>query len=99
MNANIEDEKDKGLQGVYELAEAKWLNRQRYGDYKYTKVDVEILDKLLKGEIKSLAMLLDLSDSQLIKNNYDKSILKYTVLYYSLKNEKTDQILYRCYFY
>ena len=91
MNANIEDEKDKGLRGVYELAEAKWLNRKRYGDYQYTEVSLKILHKLLNGKIKTLKELKKESENQLIENNYNKAIFIYTALHYTKIDEKTDK--------
>nr|WP_294932609.1 hypothetical protein [uncultured Flavobacterium sp.] len=90
---SVEEAKDKGLKGIYHLAEAKWFNRQKYGDYKYTLIDLEILDKLLRGEIETLKKLTNLYESQLIKNNYDNSMFRFTVLHYTIKVEESDEIL------
>lgn len=87
---DVEKAKDKGLEGIYELAKGKLFNEEKYGNYEYSIIDTEILAKLLKGNINSLKALTDLQESQLIKNNYDKSLFVFTVLYYTIKEKDND---------
>jgi hypothetical protein len=87
---DVEKAKDKGIQGIYDLASSENFNRDRYGDYKVILINTEILSKLLKGEIKDSKKLTDLFEFEFIKNNYDKSLFVYTVLYYSIKDYDTD---------
>jgi hypothetical protein len=82
----VEEAKDGGLNGVYKLTDSDWFNKDKFGDYQYTLINGEILNKLLKGEIKTLKRLNDLYEDQLIKNNYNKSLFEYTILHYSIKN-------------
>jgi len=89
----VEEAKDRGLNGVYDLAEAKWFNEEKYGSYRYIRVDLEILDRLLKGTIKSLKELSNLVDEKNMKNNYDDSLFIYTVLYYKKKQEEVDKFI------
>ena len=93
INSNIEDKKDKGLEGVYELSNDKWLNRQRFGDYQYTEISLEILDKLLKGNIITIEELKKQSEKQLIENNYNKSIFIFTALHYTKIDEEADSVI------
>ncbi|KAF2340210.1 hypothetical protein [Flavobacterium tistrianum] len=86
----VEEAKDRGLNGIYELADAKWFKKEKYGNYQYTLINQQILDKLLKGEIKTIQKLNDLYENQLIKNNYDKSLFEYTLLHYSIKDDTID---------
>lgn len=88
---SIEEAKDKGLSGVYHLADSNWFNEKKYGDYQYTLVDQEILSKLLNGEIKTFKQLDDLYTDRLIKNKYDKSLFIYTVLHYTVKETDPEQ--------
>lgn len=84
----VEEAKDRGLNGVYELADSDWFNKDKFGNYQYMLINNEILDKLLKGEIKTLKKLNDFYENQLIKNNYNKSLFEYTILYYSIKDSE-----------
>jgi hypothetical protein len=84
----VEKAKDNGLSGIYHLAEARWFNEEKYGSYRYIRVDQEILDRLLKGAIKSLEELSNLVDDKNIKNNYDDSLFIYTVLHYTKKTRR-----------
>ncbi|UWY28745.1 hypothetical protein N4T20_02195 [Flavobacterium sp. TR2] len=90
VNTTIEEAKDRGLSGIYDLTDSEWFNKNKYGNYQYTLINNEILNKLLKGEIKTLKELNKLSENQLIKYNYNKSLFEYTILYYTLKEENTD---------
>jgi len=93
VSTAVEEAKDNGLKGVYELAEAKWFNEERYGSYRYINIDQEILEKLLQGKIKTLKELSYLVDDKNIKNNYDDSLFIYTVLHYTKKQEETDKLI------
>lgn len=86
---DVEKAKDNGLRGIYELAKGKSFNEERYGNYEYSAIDQEILGKLLKGEIKNLKELKKVQEIQLIKHNYDKSILIYTILHFTKEDENT----------
>lgn len=88
---DVEQAKDNGLRGIYELAKGKLFNEERYGDYQYSIIDQETLIKLLKNEIKTLKELKNIQEIQLIKNNYDKSLLIYTILHYTKKDRNTDK--------
>lgn len=66
---------------------------KKYGSYRYIRVDLEILDRLLKGTIKSLKELSNLVDEKNMKNNYDDSLFIYTVLYYTKKQEEIDKFI------
>lgn len=89
----VEEAKDNGIDGIYDLASSEWFNRERYGDYQCIQIDQELLNKLLKLEIKSLEKLEELIDKKNIKSNYDKSLFIYTVLYYIKKDENIDKDL------
>ncbi|WP_295094327.1 hypothetical protein [uncultured Flavobacterium sp.] len=89
----VEEAKNRGLNGIYELAEARWFNEEKYGSYRHIRVDLEILDKLLKGKIKTSKELSNLVDDKNMKNNYDDSSFIYTVLYYTKKQEEIDNFI------
>ncbi|KAF2338438.1 hypothetical protein [Flavobacterium tistrianum] len=88
---DVENAKDNGLRGIYELAKGKLFNEEKYGNYEYSVIDQEILNKLLKGEIKTLQELKNMQEIRLIKSNYDKSILIYTILHFTKEDENTKQ--------
>ena len=88
---DVENAKDNGLRGIYELAKGKLFNEEKYGNYEYSVIDQEILNKLLKGEIKTLQELKNMQEIRLIKSNYDKSILIYTILHFTKGDENTKQ--------
>ncbi|AWK07109.1 hypothetical protein HYN56_23905 [Flavobacterium crocinum] len=88
---DVEKAKDNGLRGIYELAKGKLFNEEKYGNYEYSVIDQEILNKLLKGEIKTLQELKNMQEIRLIKSNYDKSILIYTILHFTKEDEKTKE--------
>ncbi|MBW1655221.1 hypothetical protein [Flavobacterium quisquiliarum] len=89
---DVEQAKDNGLRGIYELAKGKLFNEEKYGNYEYSVIDQEILNKLLKGEIKTLQELKNMQEIRLIKSNYDKSILIYTILHFTKEDEKTKEL-------
>lgn len=92
---DVEQAKDNGLKGIYELVKGKLFNEERYGNYEYSVIDQEILNKLLKGEIKTLEELKKMQEIRLIKSNYDKSKLIYTILHFTKEDENTkQQIIY-----
>lgn len=90
VNTAVEEAKDKGLKGIYNLTDSDWFNKDKFGNYQYTLINSEILNKLLKGEIKTLKKLNELYENQLIQNNYDKSLFEYTILHYSIKDNEID---------
>jgi len=90
---SVEEAKDNGLKGIYHLADSNWFNKDKYGNYRYTLINKEILNKLLKGEIKTLKKLKDLNEKQLVENKYDKSSFIYTVLHYTIREEHNDDYI------
>ncbi|MFH6966973.1 hypothetical protein [Flavobacterium sp. FlaQc-28] len=90
---DVEKAKDKGIQGIYELARSEMFNTDKYGDYKCLEIDQKILDKLLKGEIKTLKELTDLKEKNYIESNYDKSQFIFTLLHYTKEDENTHKYL------
>ena len=92
---DVEKAKDNGLRGIYELAKGKSFNEERYGNYECTKVNQEILNKILHGEITSLDNWQVSQREQREKMEhyeYEESLI-YTVLHYSKTDEKTDKLL------
>ncbi|QLC64942.1 hypothetical protein LPB248_01215 [Flavobacterium sp. LPB0248] len=90
---DVEKAKDIGIRGIYELARSEMFNTDRYGDYKCLEIDQKILDKLLKGEIKTLKELTDLKEKHYIESNYDKSKFIFTLLHYTKEDENTHKYL------
>lgn len=88
---DVEKAKDNGLGGIYELVKGKLFNEERYGNYEYSVIDQEILNKLLKGGIKTLEELKKMQEIRLIKSNYDKSKLIYTILHFTKEDENAKQ--------
>jgi hypothetical protein len=88
---DVEKAKDNGLRGIYELVKGKLFNEERYGNYEYNVIDQEIINKLLKGEIRTLEELKKMQEIRLIKSNYDKSKLIYTMLHFTKEDENTKQ--------
>jgi len=87
----VEEAKDNGLDGIYNLAQAKWFHKDNYGDYKFIKANQEILEELLKGKIKSLESLKKMYENEWIKNNYNEMIFPYTLFYYKIKKTGVDE--------
>ncbi|MDY0986084.1 hypothetical protein SOM12_01575 [Flavobacterium sp. CFBP9031] len=90
---DVEKAKDIGIRGIYELARSEMFNTDRYGDYKCLEIDQKILDKLLKGEIKTLKELTNLKEKHYIESNYDKSKFIFTLLHYTKEDENTHKYL------
>ena len=93
VSTTIEEAKDMGLRGIYNLANDSWFNKNNYGDYKFIKANQEILDELLKGKIKSIEGLKKMYESQWIKNNYNEMTFPYTLLYYKIKKQGVDEYI------
>jgi hypothetical protein len=92
---DVEQAKDNGLRGIYELAKGELFNEERYGNYECTKVNQEILNRIFTKKFKSL------NDWQVFQREqretmghyeYEES-LAYTILHYSKTNEETDQLI------
>ena len=77
---DVEKAKDKGIQGIYELARSEMFNTDKYGDYKCLEIDQKILDKLLKGEIKTIEEISTFQQAE-IENNYTESA--YYIVFYN----------------
>ncbi|WP_149207020.1 hypothetical protein [Flavobacterium johnsoniae] len=92
---DVEKAKDNGLRGIYELAKGRLFNEERYGNYECTKVNEEILNKILNGEIKSLDnwQVLQREKRETMEHyEYEESLI-YTILHYSKTEEKTDRLI------
>ncbi|OXB04764.1 hypothetical protein B0A81_16505 [Flavobacterium plurextorum] len=92
---DVEQAKDNGLRGIYELAKGKLFNEERYGNYECTKVNQEILNKILRREIKSLDnwQVLQREQKETMEHyEYEESLI-YTVLHYSKTDEKIDRLI------
>ena len=79
-----EKAKDKGLKGVDVFLHSSGAQEKRYR-YGITKIGQEILEKLLKGEFKTLE---ELKEKQLIKNQYQED-LPYVLFHYTQYNSET----------
>lgn len=93
VSHDVELAKDNGLRGIYDLSNSEMFNTDRYGDYKCLEIDQKILDKLLRGEIKTLKELTNLKEKHYIESNYDKSTFKFTLLHYTKQDENTGKYL------
>lgn len=78
--------KDKGIKGINDFLLTSGSQEDRY-KYDTTKIDQEILNKLLNGEFKTLK---ELQEKQLIKNQYQGD-LPYTLFHYVQYNEDLDK--------
>ncbi|KAF2082934.1 hypothetical protein [Flavobacterium sharifuzzamanii] len=81
-----EKAKDKGLKGVDDFLHSSGAQEKRYR-YGITKIGQEILEKLLKGEFKTLE---ELEEKQLIKNQYQEN-LPYVLFHYTQYKEDLDK--------
>lgn len=92
---DVEQAKDNGLRGIYNLSNSEKFNRDRYGDYKYIEINQDMLNKLLDGRYKTFE---ELEKNQIeLRKNMDKykyqESLSYTILYYKKNDENVDKLM------
>ena len=89
-----EKAKNKGLRGINEFLQSNGGGEDRY-KYGTIVINQEILNRLLKGEIKTLKELQDLKDNEMIKSNYNRSLFIYTIFHHikHLDNKNEDAVL------
>ncbi|AWK07111.1 hypothetical protein HYN56_23915 [Flavobacterium crocinum] len=89
----VEEAKDKGLRGIYNLANATWFKKDNYGDYKYTRIGQKTLDNLIQGRIKTLKEMRHSETT--LKETMDKyeyeDTLLYTIFHYTKTDKDTDK--------
>ncbi|PAM91779.1 hypothetical protein B4N84_23405 [Flavobacterium sp. IR1] len=92
---SVEDAKDKGLSGIDELADAKWFNRQQFGDYKYIRLNSDMVNKLLNGKYQTFEDLKrEEEETKKVMDKYDyNSSLTYTVLYCKKMDNDIDKLI------
>ncbi|WP_149207550.1 hypothetical protein [Flavobacterium johnsoniae] len=89
-----EKAKDKGLKGVDEFLQSPGGKDERYRFTK-TSISQDTLNKLLKGEFKSLKELTNAQDNSRIKMDkyqYENSLV-YTLFHYIKKDEEANKNL------
>ncbi|MDR7371012.1 hypothetical protein [Flavobacterium aquidurense] len=88
MWADWQNAKARGLKYAQNFIQSSWAIENRFN---LIELSNEMVNKLLKGEIKTLEELEKLRESQLINNNYNRAIFNYWAFYHTNENEDTDQ--------
>lgn len=90
---DVEQAKDNGLRGIYELAKGKSFNEERYGDYECTKVNQEILNRIFTRKIKSLQewQVFQRKQRETMGHYEYEDSLTYAILHYTKIDERIDK--------
>jgi len=89
MWADWQNAKARGLRYAQDFIQSKWAIKN---GFKYVQLSREMINKLLKGEIKNLEQLKNLRES-LMSKNYDEYqlTLNYTAFYTTNYNEEIEK--------
>ncbi|AWK07101.1 hypothetical protein HYN56_23865 [Flavobacterium crocinum] len=90
-----EKAKDKGIRGINEFLQSPGGKEKRY-EFNITEINQILLDKLLKGEIKTIEELKILKDDEMIKNNYNQSMFIYSIFHYKKQSKNSEENTVTC---
>ncbi|MBF7091751.1 hypothetical protein IUY40_09370 [Flavobacterium sp. ALJ2] len=93
MWADWQNAKGKGLKYAQDFIRNSWATDSGFGLIQ--QVDQNLLNKILKGELKSFNEIKTFQQEEIVKNGYPQLSVSYTVFYYTLfdKERKTNLIL------
>ena len=85
-----EKAKDKGISGINDFLQSSGGKEERY-KYGILEINQEILNRLLRGEIKTFKNLQDLKDDEMIKSNYNRSLFIYSIFHHIKHSDKKNE--------